>query len=85
MQMGRVTAAANGSAGAPWDFAPPVASYFTLLSGDATNLTLTDDSDVGLLASHGATTASVIFRTAYRALTTKASDWTVVCPHQAPS
>lgn len=63
---------------ARWDYAPPVASYFTLLSGDATNLTLTDDSDVGLLVEHGAATGSVIFRTAYRALTTKASDWVLV-------
>lgn len=69
-------AAAGG--GATWDFVPATAASFTLLSGDATNLTLADDGNVGLLVAHGATTGSVIFRTAYRALTNKALDWTLV-------
>jgi hypothetical protein len=75
-----IDATGGGGAVTPWDFAPPTAASFTLLSGDATNLALTDDTDVGLLVSYGAPTtgANVIFRTGYRTLTDKTLDWTMV-------
>lgn len=56
-EWGRVTAAANGGGGGggqPWWWAPPLASHFTTTtSGDATNLALTDDTDIGLSVSTG--------------------------------
>lgn len=74
---GRVTAAANGSggSGAPWWFSPPTAASLTLVSGDATNLTLTDDASAGLLVDGGAPVASDKQRFAYRALSTPGGDF----------
>lgn len=47
-QQGRLTAASNGSGGSSaWDFNPPTTASFSLASGDGTNLTLMDDSDIG--------------------------------------
>lgn len=60
---------------APWSFSPPTAASFTLVSGDATNLTLADDSDVGLTVNCGAPVTGEKIRGAIRTLTTKASDW----------
>lgn len=79
-QQGRLVAAANGSGGggSAWWFNPPTASSFTLLSGDATNLTLTDDADVGLIVRGGAAVNTDVKRTAYRTLTNKALDWEYV-------
>ncbi len=71
-------AALTSSSSTPWDYSPPTAASMSLVSGDATNLTLADDSDIGLTVSYGSPAASIIFRTAYRTLTTKASDWTLV-------
>lgn len=66
---------ANPTWGAPWDFSPPTAASFSLASGDATNLTLTDDNDVGLMIDPGAPVSGEITRFAYRTLTTPANDW----------
>jgi hypothetical protein len=74
---GRITAAANGTGGggAPWYFSPPLASHFTLVSGDATQLTLADDADVGLQFYGGAPVTGDVKRQAYRAIGTPSGDW----------
>lgn len=61
----------------PWYFNPPLASSFTLESSDATQLTLTDDDDVGLQFSTNLI-AGPQGRWAYRTLTTKTSAWEMV-------
>lgn len=43
----------GGGTGKPWYWNPPVAADFTLLSGDANSLTLTNDADVGLMIKSG--------------------------------
>lgn len=53
----------------------PLASSFALASGDATNLSLTDDNAIGLLFDAGTPVSGNIARTAYRTLTTPANDW----------
>lgn len=71
-------AGSGGGSSAPWYFDPPTASSLTLLSGDATNLTIADDADVGLMVKSGPAPASGdISRIAYRTLTNKAADWDV--------
>lgn len=71
-------AGSGGGSSAPWYFDPPTASSLTLLSGDATNLTIADDADVGLMVRSGPAPASGdISRIAYRTLTNKAADWDV--------
>jgi len=49
-----------------------------LLSADATNLTVADDADVGLMVKSGASASGDLSRVAYRTLTNKALDWEVV-------
>lgn len=80
---GRVTAAANGSGGGGgvWWLSPPTAASMSLMSGDATNLTLTDNADAGLLIDPGAPASSGSagpIRAAYRTLTTPGNDWDMV-------
>lgn len=72
---GRLTAAANGSGGggAPWWFSPPLAASFALISGDASNLILADDADVGLTVNVGSSGTAQRF--AYRTLSNKALAW----------
>lgn len=70
--------AAGGGGGGNWWFLPPAASSFTLVSGDATNLTLTDNTDAGLLINGGAPASGNIQRMAYRTLTNSALDWTCI-------
>lgn len=62
-----------------WDFVPPAAADFgTTASGDATNVTLTDDSDVGLLVDSGTLVLGDKFRIAYKALPSSGNtDWEV--------
>ncbi|WP_449471633.1 hypothetical protein [Sphingobium chungangianum] len=73
------TPSGGGGSSQPWYFNPPLASQFTLLSGDATNLTIADDTDVGLMVNSGPnTTAGDISRIAYRTLSNKALDWDLV-------
>ena len=43
----------GGGSSTPWYWNPPVAADFTLLSGDANSLTLTNDADVGLMIKSG--------------------------------
>lgn len=77
---GRITAAANGSGGgggSAWYFSPPTATSFTKQSGDATQLLLTDDAQVGLLVQGNTPVAGDVIRHAYRTLTTKALDWDI--------
>jgi len=64
--------------GADGPFMPPLASSFSLQSGDATNLTLANNTQVGLTVDAGAPVAGNIVRFAYRTLTTKTSDWVMV-------
>lgn len=60
----------------PWDFDPPLASSFSLQTGDAHNLTLVDDPDVGLLLPFvGPPTVTRCVRMAYRTLADKSLDW----------
>lgn len=59
-------------------FMPPLASSFTTASGDATLPTLTNNASVGLIFDGGTPVAGDKLRVAYRTLTTKASDWTMV-------
>jgi hypothetical protein len=67
---------AGGILGKPWDFQPPEAGDFALLSGDATNLTISDDADVGLMMDSGAMPAAApVLRTAYMTLTTPSLEW----------
>lgn len=69
----------GGGSGKPWYFDPPLVSQFTLISGDATQLTVADDSDVGLMVKGGPAPASGdISRIGYRTLTNKAADWDIV-------
>lgn len=73
------TGGGGGGTGKPWYFDPPLASQITLISGDATQLTIADDADVGLMVKSGASPASGdISRIGYRTLTNKALDWDVV-------
>ena len=58
-----------------WGWTPPLAASFSLQSGDATNLTLADDADVGMTIASGAFVNSDIQRFAYRTLTTPSGDW----------
>jgi hypothetical protein len=77
---GTITVAASGGGGGGglWWFDPPLAADFTLASGDATNLTLTDDSDAGLLVDGGTPVGGDISRFAYQTLTDKTLDWVLV-------
>lgn len=59
-------------------FMPPLASSFTLASGDATLPTLTNNTAVGLVFDAGTPVSGDRIRFAYRTLTTKASDWSMV-------
>lgn len=65
----------GGGGGALWWFSPPLAATFSLASGDATNLTLTDDADAGLLVDGGTPVTGDKSRLAYRTLTTKTLNW----------
>lgn len=64
----------GGGGGHPWYWNPPLASYFTLASTDATMMTLTDDSDIGLLVD-AKTPANPVNRYAYKTLTNKTLAW----------
>ncbi|WP_223177756.1 hypothetical protein [Sphingobium sp. KCTC 72723] len=68
----------GGGSGKPWYFDVPQASTLTKVSGDASQLTITDDADAGLLVKCGPSVMGDISRVAYRTLTNKALDWDVV-------
>lgn len=68
----------GGGTGKPWYFDVPLASTFTKVSGDATQLTITDDTDAGLLIKSGPSVSGDVSRLAYKTLTNKASDWDIV-------
>lgn len=66
----------GGAGGWPWDYDPPLASSFSLASGDATNLTLSDeDYPTGLHIDAGAPTSGDKNRIAYRVLSDPTLDW----------
>lgn len=56
-------------------FMPPLASTLTLASGDATQLAVADDTDVGLTVNGNTPVAGPVHRIAYRTLTTPSGDW----------
>jgi len=62
----------------PWYWSPPVASGFALQSGDANQLQLIDDADVGLLVNGNTPVAGDVQRFAYRTLTNPAADWSMI-------
>ncbi|WP_218647590.1 hypothetical protein [Sphingobium lactosutens] len=68
----------GGGSGKPWYFDVPQASTFSKLSGDATQITMTDDTDAGLLIQSGASVSGDISRVAFKTLTNKALDWDIV-------
>lgn len=73
---GGISIAATGGGGGL--FSPATAASFSLASGDATNLTLTDNANVGLLIDGGAPFAAGTARIAYRTLTTPANNWDMI-------
>lgn len=75
---------AIGGSGGNWWFVPPAASSFALISGDATNLTLTDNTDVGLLMDSGTSVSGDKIRGAVRTLTNKALDWEMIARLDIP-
>jgi hypothetical protein len=58
-----------------YDLSVPAAAGFSLLSGDATNLVLADDTDVGITVDCGTPVSGLINRLAYKTLTTKTLAW----------
>jgi len=71
---GSVTITASGAA-TNWWFQPPTAAQFTLASGDATSLSLTDDTQAGLLVGGGAPVTGDVLRVGYQTLSNKNADW----------
>lgn len=67
----------GGGGGANWWFQPPAAADFSLASGDATNVTLTDDSDCGLVVASGAIVSGNKIRYAYKTIPAPGSAWSV--------
>lgn len=65
----------GGGGGQPWYWNPPLASSFSLASGDGNSITLADDADVGMTLDYGTPVAGNLSRIAYRTLTTPANDW----------
>jgi hypothetical protein len=74
----------GGGSGQPWYLAnKPAAADFTIVSGDATNPTLTDDADEGLQFNLGTIVASDKWRSAEKVITTPTADWTVTAKVEA--
>lgn len=73
----KVDIPSGGGSSHPWYWAPPTAASFSLQSGDATQLTLADDADVGLTVYGGTPVAGNLLRLAYRTLTSPSLDWTM--------
>lgn len=69
-----VTPAAGGG---NWEINVPLSSTFTKASGDATQLSMTDSTDVGIYIDCGAPVAGQVSRIAYKTLSNKALAWTV--------
>jgi len=75
---GRLTAAASGSGGGgAWWYQPPAASDFTIASGDASNATLTDDPQVGLVVATATAGTAAAIRYGYKSLPAS-GDWNVI-------
>lgn len=78
---GRITAASNGVGGGGGsggvNFSPPSASQFTLGSANSNLLTLTNDTDAGLLIDGGAPQSGDHNRLAYQILANKQANWTI--------
>lgn len=74
---GVLTATGGGGGGFWWHgLSVPTAAQFTLVSGDATNGTMTDDADVGLMFDGNTPVASNKIRAAEKALANPNADWT---------
>lgn len=69
----------GGGSSTPWYWNPPVAADFTLLSGDANNLTLTNDADVGLMIKSGPIVggAGDLSRIAVKPIPNPAANWDI--------
>ncbi|HKF95089.1 MAG TPA: hypothetical protein VKB96_10935 [Gammaproteobacteria bacterium] len=67
----------------PWYWAPPLASSVSLRSGDATNVTLTDDPDVGLIAELAAGATTGYRMRGYEITVPVSGDWWVAIRLQA--
>ena len=81
-EKGRITLAANGSGGGGggnWWFNPPTAASLSLESGDANQLILGDDADVGLTVHGNTPVTGDVQRIAYRTLSTPSGDWVLTC------
>lgn len=70
-----------GTAGssAPWYWSPPTAASFTLSNASASNMILTDNTDVGLIIDPGATWAAGALSHAFalRTLASASAAWTM--------
>lgn len=74
----------GGGSGQPWYLVfKPAAADFTLVSGDSTNLALSDDADEGLLFNVGALASGDKWRGAEKTITTPTADWTVTAKVEA--
>ena len=79
-----IPAGGGGGSGEPWYLASrPVAANFTIVSGDATNPTLTDDADEGLLFNLGQPVTGDKWRGAEKTIANPSADWTVTAKVQA--
>jgi hypothetical protein len=80
-----IPAGGGGGGGGSWDFVPPSASEFTSSSsGDTTNITLSDDTNEGLLVDSGVLGSGDRFRIAAKSLPSSGnSDWEVFIKYKA--
>jgi len=70
--------AAGSGGGTPWWLQPPTAASFAVQSGDANLPSLSDDTDEGMLFNAGTPVNTDVQRFAYRTLTDKTKDWSMV-------
>lgn len=68
----------------PWYWLPPLASSFSLVSGFASNMTLSDDADVGLMMTSPPLENGQKVAIARRTINTPTANWSLTI-HQNPS
>lgn len=79
---GRITSASEvavsgGGGGGNWWFAPPTSTDFTILSGGAETITLTDDGDVGLIVALSGQQDGDYLHMALKTIPAPDADWEV--------